>query len=130
MRKIWTPGDCVAMRNDQPLLDASLNYQFGEKLGLHEPSSVVRESKAIAAAVTVASMVTAISLFLLGHAVMRFGSGQRLLLALFCDILAFAAYTASFHLSRKGAHLSVIASGMLGGALLTAGTLFALSVAA
>jgi hypothetical protein len=118
------------VRNDQPLLDASLNYQFGEELGSHEPSNAVRGSKAIAIAVTVASMASVRGLFIFGQAVTRSASEQRLLLALFCDVLAFAAYTASFHLSRKGAHRSVIASGMLGGALLTAGTLFALSVAA
>lgn len=129
MRKSWTQGDCVAMRNDQPMLDASLNRQFGEKLGSHEPSSVVRGSKANAAAVTVASTLTAISLFLLGHAVMRLGSGQRLLGAVICDMLALGAYAASFRLSRQGAERSIVAFGILGGVLLIAGTLFALSVA-
>ena len=43
--------------------------------------------------------------------------------------LALGAYTASFRLSRQGAQRSVIAYGILGGALLIAGTLCALSVA-
>jgi hypothetical protein len=118
------------VKNDQPLLDASLNYQFGEELGSREPSSAVRGSKTIAMAVTVASMASVIGLFVFGQVVTRSATEQRLLLALFCDVLAFAAYTASFRLCRKGAHRSVIASGVLGGALLIAGALFALSVAA
>ncbi len=111
---------------------AALNHYFGDKLGSHttEPSSVGGRRKAVAAAVAIASTVAVASHFVLGQAVMRFGSGQRLLVAVICDMLALGAYSASFQLSRKGAQRSVTIYGILGGALLTAGTLCALSVAA
>ena len=111
---------------------ATLNYYFGGKLGpdTTEAASVGDSTgKAIAAAVAVTSTVTVIGLLILGQAVVTSGSGQRLLAAVMCDILALGAYTASFRLSRQGAQRSVIAYGILGGALLIAGTLCALSVA-
>jgi len=111
---------------------AALNYYLGDKLGPHTPEAASvsgRVGKAVAAVVAVASTLAVIGLFILGQAVMKAGLSQRLLVAVICDILALGAYTASFRHSRKGTQRSVVAYGILGGALLIAGTLCALSMA-
>jgi hypothetical protein len=52
-----------------------------------------------------------------------------LFIAVICDIIAAGSYIESFLLANKEAERSSLACGILGGALLTAGTLCAVSVA-
>jgi AcrR family transcriptional regulator len=113
---------------------ATANYHFGDKLSPYTTEAAsIRDTfgsvgKAVAAAAVVSTVVV-ISLLTFDQAVMASGSRQRLLAAVICDILAMGAFTASFWLSRMGAERKVPAYGIFGGALLTAGTLCALSVA-